>query len=67
MLNDLEAVFRSFESELGLRPTQEGGDGNDFLWGDEGNDYLFGDSGKDFFIFNTSLNESDNLDTIADF
>lgn len=41
--------------------------GNDTIWGDYGNDTLTGGSGKDVFIFNSSLDEGDNCDSITDF
>jgi Ca2+-binding RTX toxin-like protein len=50
-----------------LKNQMEGGDGNDTLNGGLGNDTLIGGDGEDTFIFNTKLNKSSNVDTIADF
>ena len=44
-----------------------GGAGNDTIKGYAGNDTLTGYSGADSFVFNTALNASTNVDTIADF
>jgi Ca2+-binding RTX toxin-like protein len=41
--------------------------GNDIIDGGLGNDYLIGGSGLDIFIFDTALNATTNIDTIADF
>ena len=44
-----------------------GGAGNDLLNGGLGNDTLIGGAGLDKFVFNTSPNGVNNLDTITDF
>jgi len=44
-----------------------GGGNTDYLYGASGNDYLNGGAGADRFVFNTALNASTNVDTIADF
>lgn len=41
--------------------------GNDVLDGGYGNDLLSGGAGKDAFVFRTSLNSTQNVDTIRDF
>jgi serralysin len=43
------------------------GAGSDLIKGYLGNDTLIGGSGNDTFIFNTALDASTNVDTIADF
>jgi len=44
-----------------------GGGNADYLYGAAGNDYLNGGAAADRFVFNTALNASTNVDTIADF
>ena len=44
-----------------------GGEGDDVINGGLGNDTLSGGDGNDTFLFNTTLNASTNVDTIADF
>ena len=42
--------------------------GNDLsLAGTSGNDLLTGNGGNDTFVFNTPLNSTTNVDTVADF
>ena len=43
-----------------------GFDGDDLLQGMAGNDKLTGDAGKDKFLFNTTLDAVNNVDTIVD-
>ena len=45
----------------------DGGIGYDTIKGYGGNDRLTGGAGKDDFVFNTALDDSTNVDTIADF
>ncbi len=45
----------------------DGGKGNDALRGYRGNDVLTGGHGNDSFVFSTSLNATNNVDTISDF
>ena len=47
--------------------TINGGSGNDTLNGATGSDNISGGAGADFFVFNTALNSTTNVDTIADF
>jgi Ca2+-binding RTX toxin-like protein len=47
--------------------TINGGIGNDRINGGQGNDLLNGGLGNDIFIFNSALNESNNIDTIENF
>jgi Ca2+-binding RTX toxin-like protein len=47
--------------------TIRGGEGNDQLLGGAGNDVLTGGAGADIFRFNSSLNETTNVDRITDF
>ncbi|WP_414014541.1 calcium-binding protein [Limnohabitans sp.] len=47
--------------------TLHGGTGADVVWGGAGNDMLYGGSGTDQFVFDTTLNAYNNLDTIKDF
>jgi Ca2+-binding RTX toxin-like protein len=51
----------------GVNNTIHGGAGNDILKGYTGNDALYGGAGKDYFVFNTALNATTNVDTLADF
>ena len=51
----------------GGNDTLNGGLGNDKLYGATGNDILNGGGGKDGFYFDTPLNKSSNVDTIAGF
>ncbi|MEQ1953725.1 calcium-binding protein [Mesorhizobium sp. CN2-181] len=44
-----------------------GGRGNDYLKGYGGNDLLTGGSAQDVFIFNSTLDGANNVDTITDF
>ncbi len=44
-----------------------GGNGDDTLIGGAGNDILTGGAGADKFVFNASLNASNNVDTLTDF
>ncbi|WP_192384949.1 calcium-binding protein [Mesorhizobium silamurunense] len=44
-----------------------GGDGDDMIEGGSGNDRLEGGSGNDRFVFNSPLDASSNVDTIADY
>ena len=64
-------IGSSFSDRLngsnGVNNTIDGGAGNDILKGYTGNDALYGGAGKDFFVFNTALNATTNVDTIADF
>jgi len=41
--------------------------GNDTIYGGDGNDKLDGGSGDDAFVFDTALNGTTNVDSIADF
>ena len=45
----------------------EARDGDDQLFGGLGNDLLFGQAGADGFRFDTALNATSNVDTLADF
>ncbi len=45
----------------------DGGRGNDYLDGGKGNDDLYGGAGKDAFVFSTTLDKKNNVDTIGDF
>lgn len=47
--------------------TIDGGQGDDTLSGGAGNDTLTGGEGADIFVFDRALNESSNVDTVADF
>ena len=49
------------------RDTLVGDAGRDALYGDFGNDVLIGGPGKDFFVFDSSLNSRNNVDTVEDF
>lgn len=44
-----------------------GDGGSDILAGGRGNDYLIGGGDADYFVFNTALDDEDNVDTIEDF
>ena len=44
-----------------------GGIGSDRLIGGLGNDILTGGEGKDYFVFNTTPNSKNNIDTVTDF
>lgn len=44
-----------------------GGFGNDTIYGGAGNDTMSGGAGADYFVFNSTLNQSTNLDLIIDF
>lgn len=45
----------------------DGGAGNDRLFGGRGNDTLTGGTGEDVYVFNTTLNVINNVDTVTDF
>jgi Ca2+-binding RTX toxin-like protein len=61
-------------SEAGVTLTGTSGDdqltgteGDDLIFGLAGNDELLGGAGADRFVFDTALDSTANLDTIADF
>lgn len=52
---------------LGGNDTLAGGGANDRLSGGAGNDVLRGDTGADRFVFDSTLNDTSNVDTLRDF
>jgi Ca2+-binding RTX toxin-like protein len=47
--------------------TMNGGDGDDWLTGALGSDLLTGGAGADRFVFNATVNGTNNIDTLTDF
>ena len=68
---DIESLFGSRHNDTlngdNASNSLNGYDGNDNIKGYGGKDLLFGGKGKDNFIFNSTLDQSNNVDYISDF